>query len=115
MLYTYTITDNRLFVKLYNKGNKFFNRNIVVYYKKNNLPYNRIGLTAGKKVGNAVKRNRARRIIRAAYAQNELLLPVGYDFVFVARSAINDVKSGVIAGLIKKALIPALEKDRDCK
>ena len=48
----------------------------------------RYGLTASKKVGNAVSRNRARRRLRAAMLQ---LLPLhgrpGFDYVAVARTA----------------------------
>lgn len=48
----------------------------------------RYGLTASKKVGNAVARNRARRRLRAAMMS---LLPIhgqaGYDYVAVARTA----------------------------
>ena len=48
----------------------------------------RYGLTASKKVGNAVTRNRARRRLRAAMLQ---LLPLhgrpGFDYVAVARTA----------------------------
>lgn len=109
MLYTEIITDNKLFLRLYNKGEKVFTPYVIIYYRSNGLPFNRLGLTAGKKVGNAVKRNHARRLIRAAYAENEIILPVGYDFVFVARGAISDVKSGVISSVIRKKLVPALK------
>ncbi len=52
------------------------------------LPTIRLGLTASKKVGNAVMRNRARRRLRAIAAE---LLPTNakpaYDFVLIARPA----------------------------
>jgi ribonuclease P protein component len=51
----------------------------------------RVGYTASKKVGNAVKRNRAKRRLRAAV--REVLAPhavAGHDFVLVARSATVD-------------------------
>lgn len=51
----------------------------------------RVGFTASKKMGNAVKRNRAKRRLRAAVAS---VLPEkgcsGYDYVFVARKGIFD-------------------------
>ena len=85
---------------------------MVVYYQYNKLPYNRIGLTAGKKVGNAVKRNHARRLIRAAYIENEINLPVGYDFVFVARSAINEAKYSVVSDIFKRKIIAEIAKKK---
>lgn len=87
MLYTEILNDNRDFLNLYRKGNCIVSKNIVVYFNKNSLSYNRFGITAGKKVGNAVKRNRAKRIIRQAYRENEIKFPVGMDIVIVARAA----------------------------
>ena len=37
-------------------------------------------------MGDAVRRNRVKRVIRAAYTGLEQQLPQGYDFIFVARS-----------------------------
>lgn len=57
----------------------------MIYAMKNRLKINRIGLTAGKAVGNAVKRNRVKRLIRESYLQMEKNLKLGYDLVIVAR------------------------------
>lgn len=60
---------------------------LVTYCTKNRLGYSRIGITTGKKVGNAVRRNRARRLIKEAYRQliPSLRTDCGWDIVFVAR------------------------------
>ena len=58
---------------------------LVVYALKNRSGENRLGLTATKKVGKAVKRNRARRVMREAFYLIEQELAQGYDFVLVAR------------------------------
>ena len=71
MLFTESICDNKLYLKLYKKGNFVACPFLTAYFLKNNLSQNRGGITTGKKVGNAVKRNRARRIIRAAYRLNK--------------------------------------------
>ena len=46
----------------------------------------RLGITASKKVGNAVRRNRLKRIIRAAFRQLEGFLPPGHDLVVICKS-----------------------------
>lgn len=61
-----------------------------------------MGITTSKKIGNAVERNRARRIIRAAFRDNLPYLKNGYDFVFVARSRIKHLKSTDISAIMSK-------------
>jgi ribonuclease P protein component len=69
----------------------------VCYWAVNALENNRLGLVASKKVGNSVKRSRAKRVIREAFrlAEPELRQKsdTRYDFVFVARGKTPDLKS----------------------
>lgn len=113
MLYTKTLNDNRDFLTLYKKGKYIVSKVAVLYYKKNRLPYNRLGVTAGKKVGNAVHRNRAKRIIRQAYRENELNFPIGYDFVIVARACTGNgkVKSIDVSEFLKNCILNGLESN----
>lgn len=70
----------------------------------------RFGLTASKKVGNAVKRNRARRRLRAAATQLFAShAAAGYDFVLVARAETvvrpwSDLLNDITAGLKRLGL-----------
>ena len=52
----------------------------------------RYGITTSKKIGCAVERNRAKRVIRAAFSQLEGRNNGSYDFVFVARTKTSKVK-----------------------
>ena len=80
-----TLNQNSQFQRLYSKGNSFISPNLITYIKKNYLNISRVGITASKKVGIAVKRNRARRIIRSAYIKLFPYIKNGFDIVFVAR------------------------------
>lgn len=79
---------NREFKRLYYKGKFCARGSIVVYCIKTRRKINRLGLTAGKSVGNAVKRNRAKRLMRECYRLSEDSLLRGYDIVMVARASI---------------------------
>ena len=80
MLYTEILNDNKDFLALYKKGRYAASKYSVIYVRPNGKPFNRLGITAGKKVGNAVCRNRAKRLIRLAYrnAEAELLFRLSY-------------------------------------
>ena len=80
------------FDSMYNRGKSVGDRYLVLFYRKNNLPYNRTGFLASKKVGNSVQRNRARRLMKESYRHLEKSLPMGYDFIIIARNTISGKK-----------------------
>ena len=77
------------FDSMYKRGKSVGDRYLVLFYRKNNLPYNRTGFLASKKVGNSVQRNRARRLMKESYRHLEKSLPIGYDFIIIARNTIS--------------------------
>lgn len=88
-----SLNRNRDFKRIYSKGKYASSKLLVTYVLKNRLKTIRVGITTSKKVGNAVQRNRCRRIIRAAYFPIQKQLPQGFDIVFVARNETPNVKS----------------------
>lgn len=110
MLFTISLTNNKDFLRLYKKGTYVNSKECVVYFINNRLPFNRLGITTGKKVGNAVKRNRARRVIRAAYSHAEMDFPVGYDIVVVARDTVCDVSSDKLLRFFTARVVPVINK-----
>lgn len=101
---TVTIKSNRDFRRLYGRGKSFQSPALVSYVLKNRAGICRIGITASKKIGNAVERNRSRRVIRAAYSQIEDKIQGNYDFVFVARGKTRYRKSTEIAEIMLSQL-----------
>ena len=99
-----TLKSNSDFRRLYNRGKAVTDPALVVYYSKNRAGICRIGITTSKKIGNAVERNRSRRVIRAAYSEIENKIQGNYDFVFVARSRTKYQKSTQLAQLMLSQL-----------
>ncbi|MBR4439461.1 MAG: ribonuclease P protein component [Clostridia bacterium] len=95
-----TLKQNADFRRLYYRGKSASDPVVAVYAKKNRMDRNRIGITVSVKIGNAVVRTRARRVIREGYRSVEKRLPVGYDFVFVARGRTPFAKSGEVGEAI---------------
>lgn len=88
-----TLNLNKDFRRLYGRGRSYIHPALVTYVLKNRAGCCRIGITASKKIGNAVKRNRARRVITAAWRQNLPNVDNRYDLVFVARTRATQIKS----------------------
>ncbi len=84
---TEAIKQSRVFKSLYYRGGSIASRCLVIYYRKNKRSINRLGLTVSKKIGNAVIRNRIKRLIKENYRLREDSLKTGYDIIFVARRA----------------------------
>ena len=100
-----TLNENKDFRRLYYRGKSVASPCLVTYVSKNKSGKVRVGITSGKKIGKAVKRNRARRIIRAAYYQLDGRVKCGCDIVFVARTKTTEVRmQNVLADMEKQLL-----------
>ncbi len=99
----YVINKNKDFCRAYRRGVYSSSDVLVTYAVKNRLKSKRFGITTSKKIGNAVKRNRARRVIRAALMQIQDKIPFGYDIVFVSRKKTSEVKTfDVLSSMIRQ-------------
>lgn len=87
-----TLKENKNFRRLYYSGKSQASPALVTYVSKSRYKGVRFGITTSKKIGNAVKRNRSKRVIRAAFSQLESRINGNWDIVFVARSKTPDVK-----------------------
>jgi ribonuclease P protein component len=85
MQYTEPLRNNFEFKRMYYKGKSAVTPNVAVYCMKNRGNINRLGLTVGSKLGNAVARNKIRRRMREVYRLLENNITAGYDVVIVAR------------------------------
>lgn len=95
----YAITENHLYRKAYKNGRRVSTGSLSLYVlrdrraallKKQNpekRTINRVGISASKKIGGAVQRNRAKRVVREAYRliDKETGIRTGYLVVIVPR------------------------------
>lgn len=101
---------NTDFRTAYYRGKAFVHPALIAYVRRSRVrteegrPVVRMGITAGKKVGKAVRRSRCRRLIRAAY---DVLYPeIGgsWDIVFVARPRMLSMKSTELVPAMRQLL-----------
>jgi ribonuclease P protein component len=65
-------------------GRRYYTKNFLVILNQNRRDITRLGITASKRVGNAVKRNRTKRLIREFFRLNKQQIPKGYDISVIA-------------------------------
>ena len=86
-----TLKKNYEFKNVLNKGKFCVGKQITVYFNKNKINENIIGIAINTKVGKAVKRNHIKRLIRECYYKNKNKLKYGYNIVFIWNKKV-DVK-----------------------
>ena len=101
------ICGNRDFRRLYARGKSLVTPVLVVYVSRNRTRNLRVGITTSKKIGNAVKRSRARRVIREALRAVAPEIRTGYDLILVARAKTPFVKSTEIEVALREQLLKA--------
>ena len=95
----FRLTRSTDFKRVRRSGKSYAHPLVVLYALKSDQAGVRVGVSAGLAVGNAVKRNRAKRLLRAA--MNELLPQTvsGSDLLLIARSPLpkSDLQKTLVA------------------
>ena len=72
----------------------------------------RLGVVASRKVGNAVVRNRAKRLIREAFRKQTAQMPPGLDLVVIARPGLERLSASAVSEELAAALPRLLRRLR---
>jgi ribonuclease P protein component len=109
-----SLTSKRDFEAVFKKGISSASKYLVVYARPNDLSINRLGLSVSKRVGNAVTRNRVKRLLREAMRKVLDGVSANCDFVLVARKASVEAGLDDFVGDINRFLSRLIrEKDSD--
>ncbi len=73
------------FRRVYDRRRSVSDSWLIVYACENGLPHLRLGLSVSRKYGNAVRRNRLRRLYREAFRLARPQMPAGLDLVLIPR------------------------------
>ena len=92
------------FLRLSRNGRKVYSANFVVISKSNELGETRLGVTVSGKVGNAVVRNRIKRLVREFFRRHRRELLPGLDVLVIAKKSATHLSCGLVAGELEKNL-----------
>jgi len=97
------IRKNSEFVSVM-KGKRLSVDGLSLFYSRNDAGHFRVGVSVGKKLANAVGRNRLKRQIRACIMQVLKDTWSGYDLVFVARREFANADHGRVLKAVDRLL-----------
>jgi len=101
------------FERVRRDGHSWRHRLLVLAARRNESGVTRVGVAAGKRVGSAVARNRAKRLMRQAMRIHAPQVAPGWDLLLIARAPIAQVKlqdvAAALESLLRQAdLVPSL-------
>lgn len=94
--------NEREFKVVFADAKKYFGKYVVLFVSSG-VPH-KVGFVASRKVGNAVKRNRAKRLMREAFLRVQSELPQNKSYILIAKKSITSVKMWDVYEDLKKML-----------
>jgi len=103
----FRLTRSTDFKRVRRTGKSYAHPFVVLVVQANEVSKTRVGVTAGRSVGGAVQRNRAKRLLREAIRPLLYDLPPGCDLILIARSSLlrtslQDIRQA-LTGLLNHA------------
>lgn len=101
------------FGRVYRYGKSFANRQLVVYYSfRHEVDRFRLGVSASKKIGNAVTRNRMRRVLKEIVRLHQYEIKDHVDLILIVRNGavgmeFKELEKSVLHVLRKASLLKA--------
>ena len=104
------LRQKREFVRAYEEGRRIISRFFVAFIVENSEGPLRIGVVASRRVGGAVTRNRAKRLLREVFRKRKPTRDISADMVLVARGPIKEASFGDVDAAYVKHLGRLLER-----
>ncbi len=98
------IRKRRRYLDVQNRGRRINTTHFIVFVLPGETEHTRIGITASKRIGNSVQRNRWKRIVREGYRQIQGDIKVCVDMVFIIRRGVDLPSVDQVQNEIRQAM-----------
>jgi ribonuclease P protein component len=103
----FRLTSSNDYLRVRRAGKSFAHPLVVLVALPNHLGYSRFAVSAGRRVGKAIKRNRAKRLLREAIRSQFNMIAPGWDVVMVARQPLPEARFQEVDEAVKLLLLRA--------
>jgi ribonuclease P protein component len=100
----FRLRKNSEFRSVRGGGRSWVHPLLVLYARRNELEWPRVGISVGKRIGNAVTRNRVKRLIREAVRGRLPQIGSGWDLLFIGRTPIAQVDFAAVSAAVDQLL-----------
>ncbi|MCK5914678.1 MAG: ribonuclease P protein component [Deltaproteobacteria bacterium] len=98
------IRERREFTEIFDNARKTHSSHLILFRRSNSRQSARVGITASRKVGVAVVRNRIKRLIREYYRQHKADFIPGFDYSLVVKKSFSRLSRGAAADELRSIL-----------
>lgn len=96
------------YITIYQQGVTRESRHFKITLLPNTVQWSRIGITVGRRIGNAVKRNLVKRRLREYFRLHKAVMPRSHDIVFTAKPGAAALSAADVSRELDAVLLPAV-------
>jgi ribonuclease P protein component len=100
------VKEHKDFDSVIHEGKCIYNKYCLIYNKDSNFDYPRFGVAVGKKIGNAVTRNKIKRQLRMILTTNKNLFKKNKDYIIIVKRSVLSIDYHSL----EKSIIDLIEK-----